>query len=99
LTAPQGQNDGADAGRVGRGIPGMRERAHLAGGWLTAGSDGEDFRVTAFIPYGMGRADTAPALAEAAGAGLALERPSASLAGASTSLAGEPGRMKAGARG
>jgi hypothetical protein len=29
----------------------MRERAHLAGGWLTAGPDGEQFRVTAFIPY------------------------------------------------
>ena len=38
--------------RVGRGIPGMRERAHLAGGWLTAGPDGEQFRVTAFLPYG-----------------------------------------------
>jgi hypothetical protein len=30
----------------------MRERAHLAGGWLTAGHDGEQFRVTVFIPYG-----------------------------------------------
>ena len=40
------------AARLGRGIPGMRERAHLAGGWLTAGPDGEDFRVTAFVPYG-----------------------------------------------
>jgi hypothetical protein len=30
----------------------MRERAHLAGGWLTAGPDGEQFRVTVFIPYG-----------------------------------------------
>jgi len=38
--------------RVGRGLPGMRERAHLAGGWLTAGPDGEHFRVTVFIPYG-----------------------------------------------
>jgi signal transduction histidine kinase len=37
--------------RLGRGLPGMRERAHLAGGWLTAGPDGEHFRVTAFIPY------------------------------------------------
>jgi signal transduction histidine kinase len=37
--------------RLGRGLPGMRERAHLAGGWLTAGPDGEQFRVTAFIPY------------------------------------------------
>ena len=30
----------------------MRERAHLAGGWLTAGPDGEHFRVTVFIPFG-----------------------------------------------
>lgn len=34
-----------------RGIAGMRERAHLAGGWLTAGPDGEQFRVTVLIPY------------------------------------------------
>jgi signal transduction histidine kinase len=39
--------------RVGRGVAGMRERAHLAGGWLTAGPDGEHFRVTSFIPYGL----------------------------------------------
>lgn len=38
--------------RLGRGLAGMRERAHLAGGWLTAGPDGEHFRVTVFIPYG-----------------------------------------------
>ncbi|GAA3406869.1 sensor histidine kinase [Pseudarthrobacter polychromogenes] len=37
--------------RLGRGLPGMRERAHSAGGWITAGPDGEQFRVTAFIPY------------------------------------------------
>jgi signal transduction histidine kinase len=36
--------------RVGHGLPGMRERASLAGGWLTAeGHDGE-FVVTAFLP-------------------------------------------------
>ncbi|WP_426988232.1 sensor histidine kinase [Pseudarthrobacter sp. Y6] len=52
--APAGQEDAANpaAPRVGRGLPGMRERAHLAGGWLTAGPDGEHFRVTVFIPYG-----------------------------------------------
>ena len=44
----------AQARRPGRGIPGMRERAHLAGGWLTAGPDGEQFRVTLFLPYGPG---------------------------------------------
>ncbi|UKA58554.1 sensor histidine kinase [Arthrobacter sp. FW306-2-2C-D06B] len=47
-----GTDDGDAAGRVGRGIPGMRERAHLAGGWLSSGPDGEQFRVTVFIPYG-----------------------------------------------
>jgi signal transduction histidine kinase len=52
--APTGQEDAADPARTrgGRGLPGMRERAHLAGGWLTAGPDGEHFRVTVFIPYG-----------------------------------------------
>jgi signal transduction histidine kinase len=52
--APVGQEDSAKPAtiRVGRGLPGMRERAHLAGGWLTAGPDGEHFRVTVFIPYG-----------------------------------------------
>ncbi|RAM38261.1 sensor histidine kinase [Arthrobacter globiformis] len=45
--------------RLGRGVPGMRERAHLAGGWLTAGPDGEHFRVTAFIPYAAGDSNTA----------------------------------------
>lgn len=47
-----GTDDGGAARRVGRGIPGMRERAHLAGGWLSSGPDGEQFRVTVFIPYG-----------------------------------------------
>ncbi|MGX9899858.1 sensor histidine kinase [Arthrobacter sp. SA17] len=50
--------DGAQ-GRVGRGLPGMRERAHLAGGWITMGPDGEQFRVTVFIPYGK-RSDGSP---------------------------------------
>ncbi len=52
--APATQEAAADPAmpRVGRGLPGMRERAHLAGGWLTAGPDGEHFRVTVFIPYG-----------------------------------------------
>ena len=34
----------------GVGIAGMKERARLAGGWLTAGPEGDDFLVTAFIP-------------------------------------------------
>lgn len=50
--------DGAQE-RVGRGLPGMRERAHLAGGWITMGPDGEQFRVTVFIPYGK-RSDDSP---------------------------------------
>lgn len=44
--------DSAAETRVGRGLAGMRERAHLAGGWMTAGPDGEQYRVTVFIPYG-----------------------------------------------
>jgi signal transduction histidine kinase len=35
----------------GAGIPGMRERARIAGGWLTAEPDGaREFVVTAFLP-------------------------------------------------
>ncbi|AIY02601.1 two-component system, sensor kinase [Arthrobacter sp. PAMC 25486] len=43
----------AEEPRQGRGIAGMRERAHLAGGWMSAGPDGQQFRVTVFLPYGM----------------------------------------------
>ncbi len=59
--APAGKEDAAIPAtpRVGRGLPGMRERAHLAGGWLTAGPDGEHFRVTVFIPYGTREARAA----------------------------------------
>ncbi|MET3810384.1 histidine kinase [Arthrobacter sp. UYEF3] len=59
--AQGGKEDTADSARrrVGRGLPGMRERAHLAGGWLTAGPDGEHFRVTVFIPYGTREATAA----------------------------------------
>jgi signal transduction histidine kinase len=40
------------ARREGRGVVGMRERAHLAGGWLTVGIDDDGtHRLTAFIPY------------------------------------------------
>ncbi len=54
-SVPLGETDAGHAKeRYGRGIPGMRERAHLAGGWLTVGPDGEQFRVTAFLPYGTG---------------------------------------------
>ncbi|MGN7798922.1 sensor histidine kinase [Leifsonia sp. 22587] len=36
--------------RIGHGLPGMRERASLAGGSLTAGPDGQEFVVSAFLP-------------------------------------------------
>lgn len=57
-SVPAAEEDAADpaTARVGRGLPGMRERAHLAGGWLTAGPDGEHFRVTVFVPFGTRKA-------------------------------------------
>lgn len=39
---------------AGHGLPGMRERASLAGGELTAGQDGREWRITATIPVGGG---------------------------------------------
>ena len=48
-----GNNGSPTTAGTGRGIAGMRERAHLAGGWLTAGPDGESFRVSAFLPFGL----------------------------------------------
>lgn len=38
-------------GRRGRGLIGLRERVRLAGGSLTAGPDGDHFRVLARLPY------------------------------------------------
>jgi signal transduction histidine kinase len=70
--AAGGTQEPAAADRVGRGIPGMRERAHLAGGWVTAGPDGEQFRVTVFIPYGVRAPDAGDGnQADAAAAGAA----------------------------
>ena len=63
--------------RGGRGLPGMRERAHLAGGWLTAGPDGEHFRVTVFIPYGTREASAADDTARAEAGGTFSEIPGA----------------------
>lgn len=57
MATVEGAGDAGGPERIGRGIPGMRERAHLAGGWVTAGSDGEQFRVTAFVPYGLHAVD------------------------------------------
>lgn len=68
--APAGREEAANPAspRAGRGLPGMRERAHLAGGWLTAGPDGEHFRVTVFLPYGTLEAPAAAGLPLLAGA-------------------------------
>ena len=38
--------------RIGHGLPGMRERAALAGGTLSAGTTGGEFLVSAFLPAG-----------------------------------------------
>ncbi|HEY2643639.1 MAG TPA: histidine kinase [Galbitalea sp.] len=41
-----------DSEREGRGVIGMRERAHVAGGWLAVGLEEDGtHRVTAFIPF------------------------------------------------
>ncbi|MDQ0617421.1 sensor histidine kinase [Arthrobacter globiformis] len=58
VAAKHGQSAEPVPQRSGRGLPGMRERAHMAGGWLTAGPDGEQFRVTVFIPYTAGNLTT-----------------------------------------
>lgn len=54
-------SDGDDAlpATAHRGLRGMRARARLAGGWLAAAHDGEEFIVTAVIPHGPA-ADQAP---------------------------------------
>jgi signal transduction histidine kinase len=51
-SSPAGASVPAAEDPSSRGIYGMRERARLAGGWLTASLDdsGEEFIVTAFIP-------------------------------------------------
>ena len=52
----------------------MRERAHLAGGWLTAGPDGEQFRVTASSRTGCTpRPAEQPPAEREAGAAVAVE--------------------------
>jgi signal transduction histidine kinase len=77
--------------RVGRGLPGMRERAHLAGGWLTAGPDGEHFRVTVFIPYGTRESGPGAASAETVTGSLPSGDVSAD-AGPVVAAAGLPGQ-------
>ena len=41
--------------RIGHGVPGMRERASLAGGTFTAGPDEDEFVVASFLPAAAGR--------------------------------------------
>ena len=48
-TTPTDGEAGGPLG-AGHGIRGMKDRARLAGGWLTAEPDGDDFLVTAFLP-------------------------------------------------
>lgn len=49
VSRPGGDAPATSASR-GVGIAGMKERARLAGGWLSAAPDGEGFLVTALIP-------------------------------------------------
>lgn len=55
----RGDSTGAQSTGDGHGIRGMKDRARLAGGWLTAGASGEptgEFVVTLFVPTGTERA-------------------------------------------
>jgi signal transduction histidine kinase len=54
-----------DSAGAGRGIAGMSERARLLGGWLSAGRSGDEFVVTATLPYPASNVDTADELDEA----------------------------------
>ncbi|MEU8260366.1 histidine kinase [Micromonospora sp. NPDC048999] len=51
-----GLRGGTGPGRGGRGLDGMRERVLLLGGRLTAGPEGERWRVRAFLPVPRGEA-------------------------------------------
>ena len=55
----RGDSTGAQGTGDGHGIRGMKDRARLAGGWLTAGASeepGGEFVVTLFVPTGTERA-------------------------------------------
>lgn len=55
----------SDSAGAGRGIAGMTERARLLGGWLSAGPSGDEFVVTATLPYPNALAGAAELLDEA----------------------------------
>ncbi|WP_348787751.1 histidine kinase [Leifsonia sp. NPDC080035] len=55
-TQPQEPSSTGSVPRIGHGLPGMRERAALAGGTLSAGATGGEFLVSAFLPAGAGAA-------------------------------------------
>lgn len=78
----------------------MRERAHLAGGWLTAGPDGEHFRVTVFIPFGTREAGPVDASAGGEAGGsipeIAEAKPALAGVGLPRSEAAERGAGKRG---
>lgn len=57
LESTGGTVERAESDREGRGVIGMRERAHVAGGWLTVGLEEDGtHRITAFVPYYSARA-------------------------------------------
>ena len=55
----------SDSAGAGRGIAGMTERARMLGGWLSAGRSGDEFVVTATLPYPASFAKVAGVLDEA----------------------------------
>lgn len=70
-----GTGDAEPAPGAGRGIPGMTERARIAGGWLAAGEDESgDHRITAFVPFRPFDTPASPATQgpEARGAGAGM---------------------------
>lgn len=52
ISSPVAPNGSTETGGPGRGVVGMQQRARLAGGWLTTGTDVEtaNYLVTAYIP-------------------------------------------------
>ena len=53
---PTRRDDGAGNGEVGHGLIGMRERAAVVGGWVSAGPHDGGFLVLAELPLPIGTA-------------------------------------------